>query len=123
MWKAAKLMPTKYGGEKSLEEEDDTRLVIGDIGEDQLREADAIVAAAASLSPEAGVVALMDSRVQEAESHPIGEVREQMDEREKPAKDGDEAQNADAEEEYGEDVPLADPGFDSGMDSLGDSLW
>ena len=42
MWKAAKLMPTKYGGEKSLEEEDDTRLVIGGIGEDQLREADAV---------------------------------------------------------------------------------
>ena len=63
MWKAEKLMPEKYGKEVKMEEEDDTRIIIGAIPESDLQEADAILAEAAAKPPEAGLTAMLDERV------------------------------------------------------------
>lgn len=44
MWKAAKIMPEKYGDQVNLDNEDDTKLVIGAIPDEDLEEADQILA-------------------------------------------------------------------------------
>ena len=59
MWKAERILPEKYGAERRPEEEDDTRIVIGAIPEDEIKEGDKILSEAANLDPskELGAVA------------------------------------------------------------------
>jgi len=62
MWKAEKLMPEKYGTQQNLDNEDDTRLVIGAIPEAALVEADEILEQANEQGvPEVGLGAVADA--------------------------------------------------------------
>lgn len=60
MWKAEKLLPHKYGKDRAVEEEDDSRIVLGIIPEEELVAADRLLEEAASKPPEAGLAALLD---------------------------------------------------------------
>lgn len=72
MWKAEKLIPEKYGKEAKVQEEDDTRIVIGAIPEEDLLEADKILEEAAEKPPEAGLTAMLDSRVKQEIDKSVG---------------------------------------------------
>lgn len=63
MWAAEHLLSDVYGKDKQMNEEDDSVLVIGEIPESSLAEADAILAAAAETPPEVGLTAMLDERV------------------------------------------------------------
>lgn len=60
MWNAEKLLPEIYGNQVDLNNEDDTKLVIGALSEEDLKEADAAVAAAGEGVPEVEVGAVME---------------------------------------------------------------
>lgn len=60
MWKAEKLMPEKYGKDRQVEEEDDTRIVFGAIPDEAIAAGDAIIADANSKPPEVGLAALVE---------------------------------------------------------------
>lgn len=66
LWLAERLMPEKYGKDRQTEEEDDTRIVIGAIPEDDIAEGDRILEEAASKPPEAELSAMLDQRALEA---------------------------------------------------------
>ena len=63
MWAAEHQLSDIYGKDKQMNEEDDSVLVIGEIPESSLSEADAILAAAAETPPEVGLTAMLDERV------------------------------------------------------------
>lgn len=63
MWAAEHQLSDIYGKDKQMNEEDDSVLVIGEIPETSLAEADAILAAAAETPPEVGLTAMLDNRV------------------------------------------------------------
>lgn len=60
MWNAEKLLPEIYGNEKNMDNEDDTKLVIGALSAEDLAAADAAVAAASSSVPQVEVGAVME---------------------------------------------------------------
>ena len=62
LWLAERLLPEKYGKDRSVGEEDDTRIIIGAIPEEDLVKGDEILAEAASKPPEAGLAAMLDQR-------------------------------------------------------------
>jgi len=66
IWKAEKLMRQKYGAAGMANQEDDTRIVIGQIPDDDIQSADEILANANGAPHEVGVSALLthDSNVQ-----------------------------------------------------------
>lgn len=51
MWKAEKILPEKYGNQVNLDNEDDTKLVIGALSPEDIAEAEAKVAECASRDP------------------------------------------------------------------------
>lgn len=59
MWMAEKLLKEKYGDQQNIDDEDDTRLVIGAIPEEELAAADKIVEEASKKPPEAGLAAII----------------------------------------------------------------
>lgn len=63
MWGAEKLLSDVYGKDRAAEEEDDSKLIIGEIPETDIAEADAILAQAAVAPPEVGLSAMLDDRV------------------------------------------------------------
>lgn len=60
MWKAEKLLPQKYGKDRAMEDEDDSRIVLGVIPDDEIAAADRLLEEAASKPPETGLAALLD---------------------------------------------------------------
>lgn len=65
MWHAQHVLPEKYGDQVNIDNEDDTRIVIGAIDEDMVAEAEAEVAAASNTVPDGGGVAILDAMDQE----------------------------------------------------------
>ena len=63
MWGAEKLLSDVYGKDRAAEEEDDSKLIIGEIPETDIAEADAILAQAAVAPPKVGLSAMLDDRV------------------------------------------------------------
>lgn len=64
MWKAEKLLPQKYGKDRPPEEEDETRIVLGELSDEDIAKADRLLAEAASKPPEVGLAALLDVEAQ-----------------------------------------------------------
>ena len=63
MWGAEKLLSDVYGKDRAAEEDDDSVLVIGEIPQTGIAEADAILAEAAATPPDVGLTAMLDDRV------------------------------------------------------------
>lgn len=72
MWKAAKIMPEKYGDQVNLDNEDDTRLVIGAIPEGELEEADRILEEMKDKVPVIPTPALIEANEIQAEMRAAG---------------------------------------------------
>lgn len=69
MWKAAKIMPEKYGDAVNIDDEDDTRIQIGAFSEEDVAEAEAIVSAAADTVPDVPTPAIFQAQ-EEAKALP-----------------------------------------------------
>lgn len=65
MWNAQHVLPEKYGDQVNMDNEDDSRIVIGGLDESLVEEAEAEVAAARDSIPDGGGVALLDAMEQE----------------------------------------------------------
>lgn len=65
MWHAQHVLPEKYSDQVNMDNEDDTRIVIGGIDEKMVEEAEKEIQAAQNSIPEGGGVALLDAMQQE----------------------------------------------------------
>lgn len=72
MWKAAKIMPEKYGEQVNLDNEDDTRLVIGAIPDADLEEAEQIIGEMKDKVPVIPTPALIEANEIQAEREAAG---------------------------------------------------